>query len=143
MDANVSSGLFALAGALVGGASGVAAQWMTARSSERAAQLAEMREMFRAFLATSKGPERLVERKRNGEDIPWSEMADQTSGMWLAFQVMDAFCPRPLVDAAHAYIDTIYVEFESNEPAATVGQLMRPARASLASQARHAFSEYL
>ena len=77
--------------------------------------------MFRAFLATSKGPERLVERKRNGEDIPWSEMADQTSGMWLAFQVMDAFCPRPLVDAAHAYIDTIYVEFESNEPAATVG----------------------
>lgn len=143
VDPYISSGLFALGGALVGGASSVASQWLTAHNSERAARRAEMRVMLREFLIAAKGPERMVERKRYGEDISWSEMADLTDRMWLAHQVMEAFCPGALVDAAKTYIEAIYEEFKSDAPGNMVGQLMNPARERLTLEARRTFSDYM
>ena len=98
--------------------------------------------MFRDFLHAAKSSERLVEHKRFGGQVSPEQMADTTDKVWLAYQVMDAFCPRDLVVAAKNYIDTIWAEFNSDAPGEAVGRLMTPARERLTEQARLAFSEH-
>lgn len=144
VDTSLSSGLFALGGTIVGGAATVASQRLTARNAERALRHAEMRAMFRDFLSAAKGPERMVERKLTGSEIPWEEMGDLTDLMWLAYQQMAAFCPTPVVTAAKAYMDAIYAEFgvDPDAPGNPAGHLMTPARSRLVSEARAAFSDF-
>jgi hypothetical protein len=141
VDASVTSGLFALGGALLGAAASVAAQWVTARNAEVATRRAEVRSMFKEFLAAAKPPERLLERKRSGEEVSWERMAETTEQAWLAYQVLAAFCPDPLVQAANAYIDAIYAEWDAPVTNGEVGEFLGPARTRLTLEARRAFSE--
>lgn len=98
--------------------------------------------MFRDFLHTAKVSERLVERKRYGEEVTPKQLADSVSRVWLAHQVMDAFCPQTLVQLAEDYIHTFWAEYNLDAPGEVVGQLMTPARQRLIKEARQTFSEY-
>jgi len=93
MSADVTAGIFALAGAILGSLGTVAAQWRAGvverqrlghETTGRANALAIS--VFRGFLAAAKLVERLAELRETGQVPSDDEIRAATDGMWLGWQ---------------------------------------------------------
>jgi hypothetical protein len=103
MSADVTAGVFALAGAILGSLGTVAAQWragvverrrLAHETTGRVNALAIS--VFREFLAAAKIVERLAELQEAGQVPSHDEIRAATDGMWLGWQEVSVFCPTPI-----------------------------------------------
>jgi hypothetical protein len=103
MSADVTAGVFALAGAILGSLGTVAAQWragvierrrLAHETTGRVNALAIS--VFREFLRAAKIVERLAELRDAGQVPSLDEIQTATNGMWLGWQEVSVFCPTPV-----------------------------------------------
>ena len=104
MSANVTAGIFALAGAILGVLGAVATQWragvverhrLAHETTGRVNALAIS--VFREFLAAAKIVERLAELREANQVLSHDEIRAATDRMWLGWQEVSVFCRLPSI----------------------------------------------
>ena len=105
MSADVTSGVFALAGAMLGSLGTVATVWRAGvRERQKLAHETTGRvnalaiSVFRGFLAAAKTIEHLAELREAGQVPNDDEIRAATDKMWLGWQEVAVFCPTPIYD---------------------------------------------
>ena len=112
MSADVTAGVFALAGAILGSLGTVAAQWwagvverrrLTHETTGRVNALAIS--VFREFLKAAKNVERLAKLREAGQIPSPDEIRTATDEMWLGWQEVSVFCPPPVHDPSRYFAE--------------------------------------
>jgi hypothetical protein len=105
MSADITAGVFALAGAVLGSLGTLAAQWragvverrrLAHETTGRVNALAIS--VFRQFLTAAKTVERLAELRETGREPSADDIRTATNAMWLGWQEVSVFCPFPVHD---------------------------------------------
>jgi hypothetical protein len=114
MSADVTAGVFALAGAILGSLGTITAQWRAGVAERR--RLAHETtgrvnalaiSVFREFLAAAKTVERLAELREAGQVPSNDEIRAATERMWLGWQEVSVFCPTATHPPAHDFAEAL------------------------------------
>jgi hypothetical protein len=144
MSADVTAGLFALAGATLGSLGTVAAQWWAGvverrrfahETTGRVNALAIS--VFRNFLAAAKIVEHLAELREAGQVPSNDEIRADTDQMWLGWQEVSVFCPTPIYAPSLAFTKALQQVVWHKPDSADVSDYLNKARGNLFDVAAH------
>lgn len=134
MPADITAGVFALAGAILGSLGTIAAQWRAGVVERRRLEHettgrvnALAISVFREFLAAAKVVERLAELREAGQAPSNDEIQAATHEMWLGCQEVSVFCPTPIHAPSLAFTKALQ-EVVRHKPgsAGVTGYLKKP-----------------
>lgn len=148
MSADVTAGVFALAGAILGSLGTVAAQWRAGVAERR--RLAHETtgrvnalaiSVFREFLTAAKTVERLAELREAGQVPSDDEIRAATDRMWLGWQEVSVFCPTPIKDPSLHFTKALQQVIWYKPDSGEVSDYLRTSRGSLFDVAGPIFRE--